>query len=315
MVVATEINHEYNSYIGKSADFIKVLWELHKDRLSAGSVSFAVDYQNEPAPFDLSKRVADFRNGGSTYPRNVVREYNQGVFLSIRSTLDLFRRSLYQKYDPKRVTEDGIVENISPLYLDPKIYDLYLDISIGSVIKSRNTAIQDPTEGRVIEAGLRTGVDIPVQMRAVMGEDFQPKDAVAVSKIDLSFLQPAKTMTGMRSFLSMREPSFALFHPDARINDELLRLMGRGSAVGCPASRIAGPEIRNYFDKAGKDGSSIMLAEFCSLLSLDYAESVEKWYRQLSLRDRELFVDEEAELLLSGEVWDVIKARGKGPFV
>lgn len=304
-----EVPKEYNQYMQKSADYIKIYWEFHKDRLTSGKIPFAVNVDDVTQPFDLHKRVADFRNGGIAYPRNVVREYNQGVFLAMSNSLDVLKFALYRKFDPARVPDEEPHEDVPDFYLDASVYNLFVDISVNSLSYSRNTAIPNPTEGRVIEAGLRTGIDVPIQMRAVLGDEYMAKDSVTVSKIDLSYLQPAKTMTGMRSFLSFREPSFGLFHPDTRVNKELLVYMKRDKPVGCPASRIASLEIRDRLHENGKDGNMIMLPEFCDMMSASYGVLVEDWYRTLGRIDKSRFVTDEAEELLSGEVWDVIKAR------
>jgi len=308
--MAGEIPKELNHYLQKTADYIKVYWEFHKDRLAAGRIPFVLNHNNVLEPFNLDKRVEPFRNGGSVFSRNVVREYNQGVFLSMCNSLDALKYSLYQKFDPAKVSPHQPHEDMPDFYVGAYVYDLFLDISVNSISHSQVTGIHDPTEGRVIEAGLRTGIDMPVQMRAIMGEEFMAKDAVAVSKIDLEYLQPAKTMTGLTSFLSFREPSFSLFHPDTRINAELLKYMGKGKAAGCPASRMASLETRTYLNNNGRQGNVMMLPEFCNLMSTLYGLLVEDWYRKLSDEDKILYVDTKARELLSGEVWSVIKSRG-----
>jgi len=305
---------EFREFYQDLADFIRIFWEVHKQRLSSGEIPFAnMSLATSLAPrfetyteFDMQRQIeisSKDLNPDEKHP--VIKYFADGVHSSIAlSLLEL----LGLKDTP---------DSIKHIFPDPT----YPLDKIKTIIDTI-TAFQGVNQGRPsqktisnmvddISGGMETGIHVSTHMAALsyaVPNLNSSRAALMISKISGDYLVEAQTDIGIDIIAKEGEfdSHYSLIDSQASngLNMDLLRQFGYGRAIGCPASMKPSTECIEFLKTIpGVDEvSGTVTEELADIINEQFPHYVLSWFESLPQQQRELLIQPDHLAKLEGRI-------------
>ncbi len=281
------------------ADSTGILWEFHKILLDAGSVPFAAVWEGSHLKqFDPQQLTA------TKDEASILKEYAR----SIQRSMDLsFQRIFEVIGDQKsgaflfgKPIPEAAVRFIHP-------YARHLLELTNDLVADQSRAVLHRLNLRSeMSAGLHTGTRATVQLVALLGESFDPKTVVELSRVSLGDVSKAFLGIGLPAGL-FAESNYALITASGGLERGMLRKLGLGKTVGCPAGIPISDQTRQFLSgNCGIDAPRTMLADFARFVQRDYHETILSWWERLPQSERSCRVAFVDRTIISGDVGERI---------
>lgn len=296
------------------ADVIGVFWMFHKRRVELGNIPFSLiigsHVDNHIGSFNPNRDVPQEslnlvkKNMGSSV--RVIDFYSNAVALSLSTSLAQYLSRVYDSHDD--FSDVLPVSDSLNVFFSP-VARRYVRELIQSVEQKGRSISRVFLRGdfnifSVVSAGATTGAEVVSQLKSLLAEQFDPKHALMIAKVELSKIEDARGGIGLTRKapnLYMGKPKYDLIS-DSGLNREKLNLLGYGKAIGCPASLVLSSEAEAFLKTLGFHPPRTMLADFSQLLVHDFDNTIGSWYQTLTEDEKRRYIHAEDIPILSGEL-------------
>lgn len=311
----TRKNSANLGYYQNLADIIGIFWQFHKARIADESISFAcMSYKSPSGKRIFTDYDASFRS--RIRPYRVLKDFGLGISHTMDYSWQQFLQSLGRGYNslPEELTMP--VSDSAQRFIDPEFIGPLLDNATELIPDSRDhKELKD-----LVSPGITTGVVVPLQLRGIFGEDFNPRTAIILSKVSLNFIPKIDQGIGMTfdengNRVDQDPPEYALLNNSAQgVNHTLLREYGLGRVLGCPASMKVSEKTRLFLEGKGIRSPRIVTTELAEMIDDKFDPYIGNWYRGLGPEARRAIIDPETIKILDGDIRRSIKPEGQCPY-
>jgi hypothetical protein len=279
-------------------DIIRIFWEVHKIRISRDEIPLTISNKPEGGAFDPKYAVQLWK----TYLKYTKPKVMNLFVDAVKSPL---RISWYQFV---RAIKENSLPGYEVFTQDQYVKDLFQRAELLGEQLRQNDPRRPTSAEFVIQAGFHTGIEITSHLAMLFDRLFEPTMVSILSKVNLENVNELQGSVGLSQEESPTYEAIDLAST-TKLNLAVLRGLGLGDAVGCPAGLATSTEtvafLKRVLPQVGINDPEIkgtMLKEFATFISEIYRKQFKDWFDTLTEAQRELWIDEGEKALAEGQV-------------